>query len=74
MFELTMKESMARPLRVVAADPRAARRVRAVCDECGAHVAVVASGASITGACSVCGCQSLQVLDEITPPPRPWRR
>lgn len=43
---------------------------RAVCEECGAHAAVVAAGASITGACSVCGSGSLQVLDEHLPPPR----
>jgi hypothetical protein len=51
-----------------------ARTVRAVCNECGAHAAVVTSGASVTGACSVCGGQSLRVLDENVPPPRTWVR
>ena len=45
---------------------------RAVCQDCGAHAAVVAAGASITGACSVCGSGRLLVLDEHLPPPRRW--
>jgi ribosomal protein S27E len=49
-----------------------ARTVRAVCDECGAHAAVVTSGASMTGTCSVCGGGSLHVLGENVPPPRRW--
>jgi len=45
---------------------------RAVCQDCGAHAAVVAAGASITGACSVCGSGRLLMLDEHLPPPRRW--
>ena len=45
---------------------------RAVCQDCGAHAAVVAAGASITGACSVCGSGRLLALDEHLPPPRRW--
>ena len=45
---------------------------RAACDDCGAHAAVVTAGASVTGACSVCGSARLQVLDEYLPPPRRW--
>ncbi len=45
---------------------------RAVCQDCGAHAAVVAAGASITGACSVCGSGRLDVLDGHLPPPRRW--
>ena len=45
---------------------------RAACDDCGAHAAVVTTGASVTGACSVCGSAKLQVLDEYLAPPRRW--
>ena len=45
---------------------------RAVCQDCGAHAAVVAAGASVTGACSVCGSGRLLVLDAHLPPPRSW--
>ena len=46
------------------------RTLRAVCTECGAHAAVVTAGASRTGACSVCGSESLSVLTKHEPPPR----
>ncbi len=58
-------------LRVVEGGPEVGMR-RAVCQDCGAHAAVVAAGASITGACSVCGSGRLLVLDEHLPPPRRW--
>ena len=45
---------------------------RAVCQDCGAHAAVAAAGASITGTCSVCGSADLLVLDERLPAPRRW--
>ncbi len=45
---------------------------RAVCEDCGAHAAVVTAGASVTGACSVCGSGKLRVLDGHLPPPRRW--
>ena len=47
---------------------------RAVCEDCGAHAAVVTAGASITGACSVCGSARLHVMDGHLPPPRRWAR
>ena len=47
---------------------------RAVCEDCGAHAAVVMAGASVTGACSVCGSAKLRVLEEHLPPPRRWSR
>ena len=47
---------------------------RAVCEECGAHAAVVTAGASVTGACSVCGSGKLTVLDGHLPPPRRWSK
>lgn len=43
---------------------------RAVCEDCGAHAAVVATGPSVTGACSVCGSGRLLALDARVPPPR----
>jgi hypothetical protein len=48
------------------------RTVRALCSDCGAHAAVVTAGASVTGACSVCGSGMLQLMDEELPPPRRW--
>ena len=48
------------------------RTLRAVCTECGAHAAVVTAGTSRTGACSVCGSESLRVLEKHEPPPRRW--
>ena len=48
------------------------RTMRACCDDCGAHTAVVAVGASVTGSCSVCGGGMLQLMDEAVPPPRRW--
>lgn len=58
-------------LRVVPTTPEVGTR-RAVCQDCGAHAAVVTAGASITGACSVCGSGRLLLLDEHLPPPRRW--
>jgi hypothetical protein len=49
-----------------------ARTGRAVCDDCGAHAAVVTSGASMTGTCSVCGGGALRLLGADIPPPRRW--
>ena len=43
---------------------------RAVCENCGAHAAVMTRGASVTGACAVCGGTRLQVMDRHVPPPR----
>ena len=48
------------------------RTVRALCADCGAHAAVVTAGASVTGACSVCGSGMLTLMDEHLPPPRRW--
>jgi ribosomal protein S27E len=48
------------------------RTMRARCSDCGAHAAVVTAGASVTGACSVCGSGMLQLMDEHLPPPRRW--
>jgi hypothetical protein len=47
---------------------------RAICEDCGAHAAVVMSGASVTGSCSVCGSGKLQVMETHLPPPRRWAR
>ena len=47
---------------------------RAVCEECGAHAAVVTAGASVTGACSVCGSARLNVMDGHLPPPKRWAK
>ena len=47
---------------------------RAVCEDCGAHAAVVAAGDSVSGACSVCGSGRLRVMDGQLPPPRRWAK
>ena len=47
---------------------------RAICEDCGAHAAVVTAGASVTGACSVCGSGRLRVMDIHLPPPRRWAK
>jgi len=71
VFDMAIQdnEMALRALSSVEASPEV-RTMRAHCDECGAHAAVVAAGASVTGSCSVCGGASLQLMDEAVPPPR----